>query len=314
MTTRPTDGTIVLNLLRGAVPERADEISKLWHAHGHEIDVVSSTVGSTMNATSKRIRFDTKTIDFFWLVGFSAWRAIEVYLPPLTIASLTGASVEAALGVDEERGRFEQDFKERIARAKALLDVSETSKIHWPDDMPQPTADRESLTSAQDKAVFDLVALALAFTLLHEFKHVQARAAEQAEQTPESERQDPAEEEMACDTWARSFMTSGLAVYAEHNGYSYAQVLQKRAAGISLAAVTIHAMTPTHAHWGGGDYPPIGDRLEAMIGGYNLADDSSFWMIAACLLVSLLRQDGRKLECTGASFRELATALLTELR
>lgn len=70
MTTRSTDRTIVLNLLRGAVPERADEISRLWRSHGHEVDVVPSSVGSTMEATSKRIRFDTKTIDFFWLIGF----------------------------------------------------------------------------------------------------------------------------------------------------------------------------------------------------------------------------------------------------
>lgn len=314
MTTAPTDRTIILNLLRGAVPERANEISGLWSTHGHAVEVAPSAVGSTMNATSQRIRFDTKTIDFFWLIGFSAWRAIEVYAPALTLAIITETSVEDALGVDDERGRFEQDFRERIAQAKALLDAAETSKIEWPDDLPLPTADRQSLATTQDKAVFDLVALALAFALLHEFKHVQARAAEQAEQTPEDERQDPAEEEMACDTWAREYMTSSLATYAKENGYSHAQVLQKRAMGIALAAVTVHAMTPRHAHWGGRDYPPIGDRLEAMIGGYKLPDDSSFWIFTACLLVSLLRQDGRRLDYTGASYRELANTLLSELR
>lgn len=70
-----SDRTIVLNLSRGAVPERADEISKLWLDHGHAVEVAPSAQGSTMNATSKRIKFDTKTIDFFWLIGFSAWRA-----------------------------------------------------------------------------------------------------------------------------------------------------------------------------------------------------------------------------------------------
>lgn len=34
-----------------------------------------------MNANRHRIRFDTKTIDLFWLLGFSAWRSIEVYSP-----------------------------------------------------------------------------------------------------------------------------------------------------------------------------------------------------------------------------------------
>ena len=177
MTTRSTDRTIVLNLLRGAVPERADEISRLWRSHGHEVDVAPSSVGSTMEATSKRIRFDTKTIDFFWLIGFSAWRAIEVYAPALTVATLTGATVEAALGIDDERGRFEQDFKSRIASARTLLDSAETSEIEWPDDLPQPTADRESLPTSQDQAVFDLVALALAspsFTSSSTFRRARA--------------------------------------------------------------------------------------------------------------------------------------------
>lgn len=50
-----------------------------------------------------------------------------------------------------------------------------------------------------------------------------------------------------------------------------------------------------------------------MIGGYSLPDESSFWLFTACLLVSLLRQDGRKLAFTSASYRELATELLGEL-
>ncbi len=43
-------------------------------------------------------------------------------------------------------------------------------------------------------------------------------------------------------------MTSGLAAYAKEHGRDYAQIQQKRAMGIALAAVIIHAMTPTHAH------------------------------------------------------------------
>ncbi|MCH8684458.1 phage exclusion protein Lit family protein [Pedomonas mirosovicensis] len=314
MTAEPTDRTIVLHLLRGAVPERADDLSRLWLEHGHGVEVAPSAPGSTMNATSKRIKFDTKTIHFFWLLGFSAWRAIEVYAPALTLATATGVTLEAALNIDEERGQFEQDYRHRIASAQSLLNAAKTSEIDWPEDIPQPTAERESFGNGQDMAVFDLVALAVAFALLHEFKHVQARALEAAEHTPEEDRQAAAEEEIACDTWAREFMTTGVAAYAASNGYSYAQVEQKRAMGIALAAVTVHAMTPRHAHWGNDDYPPIGDRLEAMIGGYNLPDASPFWVFTACLLISLMRQDGRRLDYTGSSFRDFVMTLLADLR
>jgi len=78
--TLPSDRTIVLQLLRVAVPERADDLSRLWLEHGHDVEVAPSARGSTMNANSKRIKFGTKTIDFFWLLGFSASRAIEVTL------------------------------------------------------------------------------------------------------------------------------------------------------------------------------------------------------------------------------------------
>lgn len=314
MSNAPSDRAIVLNLLRGAVPERADEISKLWLDHRHAVEVAPNAQGSTMDATSNRIKFDTKTVDFFWLIGFSSWRAIEVYAPALTLAMANGGTVETALNIDDQRGQFEQDYRQRIASAHSLLLAADTADITWPDDVPMPTDSRESLTNGQDKAVFDLVALGLAFALLHEFKHVQERALEAKEQTPEEERQDRAEEEMACDTWARAFMTTGIARYAAENGHSYAQVEQKRAMGIALASVAIHTMTPRHARWGSGEYPPIGDRLEAMIGGYKLLDSSPFWVFTACLLVSLMRQDGRRLDYTAASFREFVLTLLSELR
>ena len=50
METEPSDRTIVLHLLRGAVPERADEISGLWSQYGHGVEVAPSTKGVTMKA------------------------------------------------------------------------------------------------------------------------------------------------------------------------------------------------------------------------------------------------------------------------
>ena len=243
MTTEPTDRTIALDLLRGAIPERAGEISSLWSRYGHAVEVAPSTKGITMNADASRIKFDTKTIDFFWLLGFSVWRAIEVYSPALLLATATGMPLDQALGVDAERGQYEFDYKQRVASAQSLIAAEQTADISWPADVPEPTADRDGLRDDQHKAVFDLVALALAFALLHEFRHIMFYADNSAPSTLP-------EEEIACDTWAREFMTTGLAAYATAHGHSYAQVHQKRAMGIALAAVIIHAMTPTHGALG----------------------------------------------------------------
>lgn len=172
MMSEPFDRTIILNLLRGAVPERADEISSLWSQYGHAVEVTPSTKGVTMNADATRIQFDTKTIDFFWLFGFSAWRAIEVYSPALALATMTGMPLDQALNVDTERGPFELDYKQRIASAQSLISADQTAEIFWPADIPEPTSNRESLGDVQHMAAFDLVAFALGCSLLHEFKHV----------------------------------------------------------------------------------------------------------------------------------------------
>ncbi|MGY4299778.1 hypothetical protein ACVWXN_007873 [Bradyrhizobium sp. i1.4.4] len=236
MTTEPSDRTIVLHLLRGAVPERADYLSKLWVQHGHDVEVVPSTKGATMNSTSRRIKFDTKTVDLFWLMGFAVWRAIELYGPAIAIAQRTDMSIDKILSDDEERPQLELDYKQRIGAVEALLSAESTDEIAWPTDIPKPTDDRESLENDQEKTAFDLVCLALAFALLHELRHVMFRKADDAPN-------EGYEEEMACDTWARTTMTSTLADYAKDNGHTFAQVEQKRATGIALAAVVVHAMT-----------------------------------------------------------------------
>lgn len=307
MSTAPSNRTILLHLLRGAVPERADEISNLWRQYGHIVEVAPSTKGVTMNADATRIKFDPKSIDFFWLLGFSAWHAIEVYSPALVLATLKGMPLDQALNIDTERGQYEFDYKQRIAGAKSLIAAEQTADIIWPADIPEPTPDRDGMGDDQNKVAFDLVALALAFALLHEFRHVMYCADNSAPSTL------PAEE-IACDIWAREFMTSGLASYAREHGHSYAKVHQKRAMGIVLAAVIIHAMTPPHAYWGNRQYPPIAERLTAMISDYNLPAGSPFWLFTACLLISLMRQENRPLDIVATSNQEVVEILLDRLQ
>jgi hypothetical protein len=135
MATESSDRTIVLHLLRGAVPERADEISALWSQYGHGVEVTPSGKDVTMNADDKRIQLDTKTIDFFWLLGFSAWRAIEVYSPALLVATWTGMPLDQALKIDAERGQYEFDYKQRISTAQSLIAAEQTTQISWPADI-----------------------------------------------------------------------------------------------------------------------------------------------------------------------------------
>lgn len=307
MTSEPNDRAIVLHLLRGAVPERADEISSLWTKYAPAVEIAPNAVGTTMNANRHRIRFDTKTVDLFWLLGFSAWRSIEVYSPALVITMLSGLTIDKALHIDEELTTFERDYKERVQTAASLISATSTSEIVWPPSVPPPQADRDKFADPQDKVAFDLAALALAFALLHEFSHVKLLAEKaQPDALPE--------EELACDVWARDFMTAKLAAYAEAHAHTYEEVSQKRAMGLALAATIIHAITPTSAQWGNSEYPPLSDRIQAIVAGFNLPSDSWFWFFAACLLVGIMRQEHRPLDIIGRTPQALAEALIARVR
>jgi len=260
-----------------------------------------------MNANRHRIRFDTKTIDLFWLLGFSAWRSIEVYSPALVISMLLGLTIDQALQMDEKLTTFERDYKERMQAAASLISATSTGEIAWPPDVPRPQADRDSFSDPQHKVAFDLTALALAFALLHEFSHVKLLAEKsQPDTLPE--------EELACDVWARDFMTAKLAAYARAHGHTYEEVSQKRAMALALAAIIVHAITPTAAQWGNSEYPPLSDRIQAIVAGFNLAPDSWFWFFAACLLVGIMRQEHRPLDITGRTPQALYEALIARLR
>lgn len=307
MSNEPSDQTIVLHLLRGAVPERADEISGLWAKYAPAVEVAPSAAGTTMNANRHRVRFDTKTIDLFWLLGFSAWRSIEVYSPALVITMLLGVTIDQALHIDEKLTTFERDYKERMEAAASLISATSTGEIAWPPDVPRPQADRDSFSDPQDKVAFDLTALALAFALLHEFNHVKLLADKaQPDTLPE--------EELSCDIWAREFMTAKLAAYARAHGHAYEEVSQKRAMALALAATIIHAITPTAAQWGNSEYPPLSDRIQAIIAGFNLLPDSWYWFFMACLLVGIMRQEHRPLDIVGRTPQALAEALIARVR
>jgi Peptidase U49 len=154
---------------------------------------------------------------------------------------------------------------------------------------------------------FDLTALALAYALLHEFSHVKLLAEKaQPDTLPE--------EELACDVWARHFMTAKLAAYAQAHGHSYEAVTQKRAMGLALAATIIHAITSTAAQWGNSQYPPLSDRIEAIVAGFNLSSHSPFWLFTACLLNGVMRQERRLLDIVGQTPQEVAEALIARTR
>lgn len=94
---------------------------------------------------------------------------------------------------------------------------------------------------------------------------------------------------MACDVWAREFLTVKVGEYAEQHNHTYADVLRKRTMGLALAALLIHDTTPVWDRCGSESYFPVADRVKAIVAATPLAADDCFWVFAACLMVGIRR-------------------------
>jgi hypothetical protein len=74
--------SLILNLLKNAVPERADELSALVEP----IKITATNKGAMIEAEKDRITFRPELVDAVWLYGFSTWRAIETYSPAIVLS------------------------------------------------------------------------------------------------------------------------------------------------------------------------------------------------------------------------------------
>lgn len=299
--------TAVRNLIYGALPERRAEFAELWSRYSPAIEVVPDDVGTIMNANKRRIQFDLKTLDAFWLIGFSAWHAIETYAPHVVVAMITQTSVESVIRDDDELGQLEQDYKHRLRLAKTLLAGGSQGVIQWPPDIPKPTDDRAALRNDQERVAFDLTLLATAYVFLHEFRHVML---DRDEQRPES----LSEEEISCDVWARGMLLDKVAIYAEEHGHSYQEALYKRAAAMAIACVILQTITDEWAQWGTNEYPSVGERMAALIKGVALPADSGFWVVAASVLVGVMRETHQSIELIPRSVPDLVNELIERRR
>ena len=300
-----------MNLLLGAVPERQAELEDLWGAYGPDVRVVEDGPQLKLSTKGRRITFNSKTMDVYWLIGLNGWLALEAYSPAVVLSVLSGRTIEAVMQVDKDLGEFERAYRERRAAARSLAEAVDISDLAWPPDVPKPRADRNApsgyaIPESQYEAAFDLTLLAVAALLLHELRHVMLAADGQ-------QYEDLRDEEMACDVWARDFMTAKAGPYAEQHDHAYSEVIRKRSMALALASAMIHDTTPFWGRCGSEAYYPVRDRVKALVGATSLADDDCFWVFAACLMLGIRRETGLHVEVRADGSRALVEALVEDL-
>lgn len=273
----------VISLMTGAVPERADEISRMWAKYDPEVRFTPKLRGFNLHATGKYIAYDPVILDVFWLICFSGWKAFECYAPCVLRSIVNQSSVEECLRADSDLHAYESEYKARIRVAKDMLSSANQEQVQWPSDIPKINPSRDAYDCVQYKAAFDLTLIALAFTFFHEFSHV-------IFDCDDNRPNDLREEELACDVLAREFMTAKLMKYAKENQHDYQQILRKRAMGFALASLVIHEITPEFELGGNQQYFSFQTRMKAILENTQIDENDTFWCFTACLLVGIFRQ------------------------
>lgn len=303
---QPDPKVAVKAAMEGAAPERKDEIAELWSCYDPAVELAEKAGEITLNANGDRIEIDPRTIDVFWLIGFSGWRAIESYSAHVMLSAASGQKLSDLFDDDEELDEVERTYRERLAAAQALIISRDTASVAWPDDIPRPNCDRNGISDPQYQVAFDLTALAVAYMLFHEFRHVML-------DVDDERHNDLREEELSCDVWARDFMMARLEAYGERHSHTYKEVLRKRSMGLVLAALILHEITPFWAHGGSHAYFSVGDRLRAVLSSTSLPDDDHFWVFAASVLIGIFRQKHMSIDAEPMSPKLLGEHLLSAL-
>ena len=296
----------VIHLMKGVVPERRDEIDAFWSKYAPAVVLVEDARGIALAADKDHIEFNPKTMSVFWMIAFAGWRAIECYSPSVILAFQTGQTVADVLNKDAQLCDVERDYKERRAAAQTLIETGDAASAPWPPDLPRPGSDREGLPNDQCKVAFDLSCIAAAFTFFHEFHHVMLDC--DGNRPP-----DRRVEEMACDVWARQFMTAKLESYANAKNLDFHEVLRLRSMGLAVAALILHEITPLLHHGGNCEYFAIVHRLRTLLDNTPLPAVDPFWIFVASLLIGIFRQKAVEINAPTMAPADLARHLLDRL-
>ena len=307
-TAQAVDPKCIDIVIDAAAPEKAQAWRKSRERYGITFHPVANRKGVTLRARGRRVEFDNKTMTWLWLLGFAGWRAFRLHAPHFLWSAMTRAPIDGKLrSADPTYLDAEGDLD---AVRYAIRDFPELENVEndasWPDGVPQPQADKQGFDIEQ-QAAFDLTMIAIAYMLLHEVRHVMFNV-------DGGRPSEPADEELACDAYARAFLLEGVEEYAKISGEKAYCVLAKRAAGIALGAYALYEFTPEGGRGGTADYPPVADRLEALFPAVDLQADHWFWDFAASLLVSIVVNRDHSAVVPDLTGRNLCNELVGRLR
>jgi hypothetical protein len=271
--------TAIHDLILEAAPERKKELGDLWEQFKPQFDHAADKPGFQIEGGAfGLIPFTERTMGQVWLLGFASWRAFEAYCP---YTLLCNEIVPAEMSNAPGQAEADEALDAVLAKVEELRTIDDVTRFQWPAHVLEPTATPKTV---EERAVVDLLKIASAYVFLHEVRHVMFRDAGDA---PENE----ADEEIACDRFAREFLLDQIVEYSRSSGYDKDSVSNKRLAGLAFGALILLHIT---SDWSGSkSHPSLALRLRELIKDDGTSPKRGAWDYVCCLLLSTLRRKGK---------------------
>lgn len=293
----PIDRKIIENLILGAAPEIGEKLREFLDNYQTLFLLDKDSKGLLFVAGKRHVRFNHKTLRHDWLVGYAAWKALACYGPFICVGLRSGSALGSdQLIHDPQLPEQEASIQTLLYKAQQLRVADAAEDVPWPNTVPPPQASSVGM-DIQDKAAFELVCIATAASFLHELSHI--RFAQSPQDRPLS-----IDEEKSCDEYAREMMITDIGTHAASLGVAEADLLDKRSTGLAIAAFIIHQQTPPAAASGSDTHPSSAERFRHFLSSIELDDNSKCWVIAASLLIQILRQQNKhfSVQCITAKY------------
>ena len=230
-------------LFLGLVPEKSDELERLWEHYQLQFCLFTDENGVMLEGGAYRyVHFNHRVLRVIWVSAFAAWEAYSC--------------AQSAFCDGELRSL--DHLQRLLALALEIRDARDPETVPL-GGLPEPG----SIPSDPElRAPAELAMFAAGWAMLHEvrhLKHQQDFTATADGGPPELARG----EELSCDQFAAEYLIAATAQYASANSVDQAKVRMKRALGVYFGMFALIVLA--HPNWKVTEsHPSVSDRLREM--------------------------------------------------
>jgi hypothetical protein len=300
--------TAVDRLFAGVVPERVEELKALWGRQEERVRLLDAN-RFLLQQLYGTVQVSELALRQIWLTGYAAWRAVDAYNVPLSLAAVYDAPLDlTAWHLVPVQAEKDDAFDLLFDKIVELGKVGSLDEFDWPAGVPYPQEGLK-IIDPEMKGTFDLVCMAGAYVFAHEVRH---SIFERGGEAPAN----IIDEERECDRWALSLMLDQAGTYAVNNSWDASTVRAKRILGVIIAQLAVLTLTPRESWDKSNDHPPVSDRLRVVLDAAVDPVPDWFWTTVTSMLTAFARRLGVSIgpRALPASFRSLSYDICDLLR